>query len=156
MSNETIQIITPIINTALVAILGLIGRAIVKVAPKVIDLLVAKIGLANYQKYKAIAIDIFNKIEEDGRLGKLADSKMNAFESLIKAKIPAISDSEIELLRQAIAGEFNKDKPVIEKAIEKPIQEVQEVKVEPIVKYVAPDGTELQPINNIVSEVAAQ
>lgn len=152
MTNETIQLITPIINAILIAILGIIGKEVVKVVPKAIDLLVAKIGLANYQKYKAIAIDIFNKIEEDGRLGKLVDSKMNTFEILIKAKIPSITDSEIELLRQAIAGEFNKDKPAIEKAIEQP---VQEVKVEPIIKYVTQDGTELQPINNIAPGTTA-
>lgn len=153
MANDTIQLITPIINAALIAILGLIGKEVVKVVPKVIDLIVAKIGLANYQKYKAIAIDIFNKIEEDGRLGKLVDSKMKTFENLIKAKIPGITDSEIELLRQAIAGEFNKDKPAVEKALDQP---VQEVKVEPKVKYIAPDGTELKPINNIISEETAQ
>lgn len=115
--------------------------------PKLIAFVAAKIGLTNYTKYKAIAKDIFNKIEEDGRLGKLVDSKINIFDNLIKANIPGITDSEIELLRQSIAGEFNKDKPVVIAALENPVQEVP---VTPTIKYIATDGTELQPVSTVV------
>ncbi|MBC8061725.1 MAG: hypothetical protein H7Y18_13805 [Clostridiaceae bacterium] len=49
---------------------------------------------------------------------------------------------EINSIRQAICGEFNKDKPVIEKLIEQPVEVIPA-----IVKYFAPDGvTELQPV----------
>lgn len=124
MSNEIIQIIIPVLNVVLVAIIGYLGKEIVKLVPKLVEFIIAKIGLTNYTKAKTIAADIFNKVEEDGRLGKLANSKIAEFEKLIKMKIPGITDEEIEFLRQAIAGEFNKDKPAIIQAIDQPIQEV--------------------------------
>jgi len=152
MSNENIQLLTPIINIVLTAILALISKEIVKVVPKVIEFIVAKIGLTNYQKTKAIAWDIWNIVEEHFRINEVitdtVQAKVTMFQSLIKQKIPGITDVEIETVRQAIAGEFNKDKPAIVQAIEQPIEEV---KVTPIVKYVAPDGTELQPVQNNIN-----
>ena len=44
-------------------------------------------------------------------------TKIIMFEDLIKQKVPGITDAEIESIRQAIAGEFNKDKPLAIKAI---------------------------------------
>lgn len=146
---DIVQVITPILNVALVAILGYLGKEVVKIVSKLAEFIVAKIGLTNYTKAKTIAEDIFNKVEEDGRIGKLANSKIAEFEKLIKVKIPGITDSEIELLRQAIAGEFNKDKPTIVQAIDKPVQEVT---VKPTIIYKALDGTELQPVNNIITQ----
>jgi len=140
MSNQIMQVVTPVLNVVIVAILGYVGQAVVKLAPKAIDLLVSKIGLTNYQRIKAIASDIWNIVEEDGRLGKLTTSKIQAFETHIKLKIPGITDEEINTIRQAIAGEFNKNKLVIEKAIDYPIKEVR---VEPTIKVAATiDNTE--------------
>jgi hypothetical protein len=152
MSNELLQLLTPALNTILVAILGIIGREIVKVVPNIISLLVAKIGLTNYQKTKAISWDIWNVVEEHFRIneviGDTIQAKVTMFQSLIKQKIPGITDAEIETVRQAIAGEFNKDKPAVVQAVENPVQEVQ---ITPQIKYIAPDGTELQPVNNTPS-----
>ncbi|MDP4178718.1 MAG: hypothetical protein Q8900_10305, partial [Bacillota bacterium] len=144
MSNQVIQILTPVINLIIVAILGFLGKEVLEIVPKAVEFLVSKIGLNNYTKLKATAKDIFMRIEEDGRLGKLVGSKIDVFNSTIKARFPQISDAEIDLIRQAIAGEFNKDRTAVINDIENP---VQEVKVEPIVKYVTPDGTELQPVS---------
>ena len=148
--NEFLTIFYPILWAFLVGFLAYVGKEVVKLVPKVIDFVVAKIGLVNYQKTKSIAWDIWNLIEEHFRINQLigdtVEAKITMFETLIKQKVPGITDANIELFRQAVAGEVNKDKPLIIKAIEDPISEV---KVTPIIKYFAPDGTELQPVNII-------
>ncbi|MFL0245539.1 hypothetical protein [Candidatus Clostridium stratigraminis] len=111
---DIMQILSPALNAILIAILGIIGREVVKVVPKVIDLIVAKIGLTNYQKTKAIAWDVWNVVEEHFRIneiiGDTIQAKVTMFQSLIKQKIPGITDADIDAFRQAVAGEFNKDK----------------------------------------------
>jgi len=152
--NQIIAATQTVIIAILIALIGYIGKKVVEVVPRLVDLTVAKIGLAKYTKTKAIATDIFNKVNEDGRLGTLVNSKSDTFVALIRTKIPSITDADIDLLRQSLSGEYNKDKPVIIKAIEDvavPITTV--VPVTPILKYVAPDGTELQPVTPIVTPI---
>jgi len=150
--NEFLTIFYPVLYAFLVGFLAYVGKEVLKLVPEFISYVEAKIGLTNYQKIKAIAWDIWNIVEEHFRLNEIMvdtiQAKIIMFETLIKQKIPGITDAEIETVRQAIAGEFNKDKPLTIKAIEDvaaPIINV--VPVAPILKYVAPDGTELQPVN---------
>jgi hypothetical protein len=78
------------------------------------------------------------------------EGKINLFETELLKVLPYATKDEIDHLRQAVAGEMNKGKAVIlAPSVAEPIITV--VSIAPIVKYVAPDGTELQPI---VSEVA--
>jgi len=143
---DFLSILYPVLLTILTGVLGYIGKEVVKLTPKLIDFVVAKIGLTNYTKSKLVALDIWNIVEEDFRInniiGDTVQAKIVMFETLIKQKVPGITDAQIENFRQAIAGEFNKDKPLIIKAIEDPITVVT-----PIIKYFAADGiTELQPV----------
>lgn len=147
MNQSTLQLITPVINLIIVAILGYLGKEVVKLVPVVIDFIVAKVGLTNYEKAKAIGWDIWEKIEEDGRLNKLIDTKGNVFITLIKKKIPGITDDEIDLIKQAIAGEFNKDKPLVVKELETPT-----VAITPIKKYYDDDGNELVKANAVTAD----
>jgi len=128
---EFLDQIIPILMTTLIGVLiafiVYIGQAIVKLVPKIVDFIIAKIGLAKYQQTKAVTQDVWNKVEEDGRLGNLATSKADAFETYIQEKFPGITDEDIILFRQAIAGEVNKDKPIIKATIDNPVQ-VQIVK----------------------------
>ena len=134
-------IISELINLILVGIGGFLVREIVVIVPHIIKLIVAKIGLNNYTKNKAIAWDIWLKIEEDGRLGELVESKVLTFEKLIKKAIPSITDADILLFNKAIAGEYNKDKAAVIKEIE-----AETIVATPVIKYFAQDGvTELVP-----------
>lgn len=159
--NELLNQITPALDTALITVLvafiGYLGKEIVKLVPTIIDFVVAKMGLTNYQKTKLIALDIWNVVEEHFRIneviGDTVQSKITMFESLIKQKIPGISDADIETVRQAIAGEVNKDKVEIIAAFEDPIQKVP---ITPIVKYVTPEGVELQPVVVADTQAATQ
>ena len=143
---DILSILYPILITVLTGFLAYLGKEVVKLAPKLVEFVVAKIGLTNYQKSKLIAIDIWNIVEEHFRLneiiGDMVQFKITLFETLIKQKIPGITDEEIATLRQAIAGEVNKNKPLIIKTIEDPVTIAT-----PIIKYFAADGTtELQPV----------
>lgn len=119
---ELLNQITPILMTTLIAILvafiSYIGKEVVKLVPLLIDFVVARIGLTKYQQSKSFAIDIFNIVEEHYRLNELIGStvqaKITMFETLIKQKIPGITDKQIETFRQAVAGEFNKGKSTLQ------------------------------------------
>jgi len=144
--NDFLTILYPVLLTILTGFLGYVGKEVVKLIPKIITFVVAKIGLTNYQKTKLVSLDIWNIVEEHFRLsniiGDTVQSKITLFETLIKQKLPLITDKEINDFRQAIAGEINKDKPLMLKAIEDPITIVT-----PIIRYYAADGTtELQPV----------
>jgi len=145
--NQILSVVYPILFTFLTGFFVYIGKEAVKLTPAVVEFIVTKIGLTNYTRIKLIGLDIWNIIEEQSRLdpiiGDTVQSKIKEFETRIKIKVPGITDSQIEDLRQAIAGEFNKDKDPIIKAIEEQVESIPA-----IIKYFAPDGvTELQPIN---------
>ena len=120
-----LTILYPILLTILTGFLGVLGREVTKLAPDIIEFVAAKIGLVKYQKGKLVALDVWNVIEEHFRInnviGDTVQSKIKMFETLIKQKIPSITDNDIDLFRQAIAGEINKDKPIIIKELENPI-----------------------------------
>lgn len=136
MATTIITVLYPVLLTILAGVLGYVGKEIVKLVPILSNYIIAHIGLVNYTKYKAVALDIFRGIEEDSRLGKLVDNKISVFESMMKVKFPAITDEEINTFRQAIAGEFNKDKPVVVKELEA----VEVAKTVATVKYVDLQG----------------
>jgi len=81
-------------------------------------LIIVKIANSKNEHLKYVATLIFNGINEDKRIGVLAGEKIDAFESRIKAVLPNVTDSQIYKVRQGIAGEFNKDKIAIVKALE--------------------------------------
>lgn len=124
--------ITPVLTTTLIAIIvaivGYLGKEVVKLVPLLIDNIVAKIGLAKYQQDKMFAQDIWHIVDEHFRVeqivGDTIQAKITLFRSLIKRKIPAITDLQIENLRQAIAGEVNKNKALIIKNINEPNSEI--------------------------------
>ena len=115
---DFLSLFYPVLLTFLTGFLAYVGKEVVKLTPKLIDFVVAKIGLTKYQKSKLVAMDIWNVVEEHFRInqiiGDTVQAKITMFETLIKQKIPSITDADIELFRQAIAGEVNKIKPVLE------------------------------------------
>ena len=119
-------------------ILGIVGGYIVKVIvkfyPTIKAFIVAKIGLTNFQKLTAIGWEVFYIVEEHYRLSSVICSKVELFGTLIRGKVPNITDAQIESIRQAVAGEYNKDKAEVTKVIE----------ATPVIKYYDPlTGKEL-------------
>lgn len=156
MNITTNQLITYVLTLIITIIGGYFTKEVSKLVPNIIAFVQAHIGLTNYQKVKLIAQDIWNVVEEHFRVNELisdtVQSKITIFETLIKQKVPGITDQEIELVRQAIAGEFNKDKPIVLKAIQEPVVTV----ATPIVKYFATDGTELTPLIASITALPVQ
>jgi len=145
MDNFT-TVLYPILFTLLTGFVGYATKETVKLIPKAVNLLVAKIGLTNYTKGKTVAVDVFKKVNENNRLGLLANTKADEFETLIKKKIPNITDADISLFRQSIADDYNKNKPAIAKALEP-------VTVIPTKKYYDDEGIEL---TQIVPQIATE
>lgn len=107
------------------------------VIPFMVKFIVAKIGAVNLAKDIKTAGLIWDALEEDGRLGDLAKSKLSSFMSAMKARTK-LSDEDILLLNKAIAGIANAGKEAIIKEVE-PITEA----VTPTLKYFDKDGVEL-------------
>lgn len=111
-------ILTPVLNVVLVIMGGFIVKEIVKFYPMLEAFIVARTGLERYNKIKAVALDIWNKIEEDSRLKTLSISKLNLFENYMRRKFPALTDEEINLFNKSLAGEFNKCKVEVVKELD--------------------------------------
>jgi len=103
-------------------ILGLVGSflvgVIVKLYPKVNAFIVAHIGLANSKKLYSFGWKAWYIVEEYFRTSQPIISKIEYFKELMIAKYPEITDIQLNNTRQAIAGEFNRDKIAVIKALD--------------------------------------
>ena len=76
-----------------------------------------KLQIGKHQQELATAREVWGMIDEQYRItGKVEDlikSKAADFDKILKAKIPYLTDEEISELRQAVAGEINKSKKLL-------------------------------------------
>jgi len=118
MKELLINQIAPIVATAIVAILVAIIKQVGSVA---IEFLVAKkkeaeqnTKISGHEAELNTAKEVWNIIEEKFRITENAtqflDSKADEFDNLLLQRIPELSAKNLEDLRQAIAGEYNKGK----------------------------------------------
>jgi len=153
--NQVLSIFYPTLFAFFMGFLTYVGVQLKRYAPSIGEFIAAKVGFTRYAQIKAFGKDIWNIGEETLRLnpiiGDTIQAKITLFETAIRKKVPGITDAEIEELRQAIAGEFNKDKIPVIKTILNPIQEsiVNVVPITPTIKYVTPEGVELQLVPKI-------
>jgi predicted glycoside hydrolase/deacetylase ChbG (UPF0249 family) len=119
--NQIASIAMPII---LGGIVYLAKKLIVPIGDTVIDYLKEKkatLGinkqLADHQNEVTTAKEIWNIVEEKYRITEKVEdllvSKSQMFDKLLLQKIPYLTQDNIDDLRQAIAGEFNKGKQAI-------------------------------------------
>lgn len=120
MSELFINQIVPIITTAIVSILVYIIK---RIGDAVIELLVTKkkevdlkIASSGHEKELNTAKEIWNIIEEKFRINEncsvLLGSKSDEFNKLLLSKIPGLTQTDLDYLRQAVAGEVNKYKNI--------------------------------------------
>lgn len=118
MKELLINQIIPIFNAALVAALVVIIK---QVGSAAIELFTVKkneseqkIIASGHEKELNIAKEVWNIVEEKFRITDNAKtilgSKIEEFNSLLLNKIPGLNQSDIDDLRQAVAGEMNKYK----------------------------------------------
>lgn len=127
MINTILAQITPDILTALgVSIAGFLVAVIKKVGDSGInylenhrELIKQKLQLDKHEQEINTAKEVWNIVDEKFRISKnLEDavkSKAEEFDKLLLAKIPYLTQSEINDIRQAIAGEVNKGKELLNK-----------------------------------------
>lgn len=118
MKDLLINQIAPIFNTAIVAALVIIIK---QVGSAAIELFIVKkneseqkIIASGHEKELNTAKEVWNIVEEKFRITDNAKlilgSKVEEFDSLLLNRIPGLTQSNIEDLRQAVAGEVNKYK----------------------------------------------
>ncbi len=155
--NNITNAVTPALVTVITGVLTWIGA-------KAGKLIKAKISTENYTKLKNVGQNAWFIGEEFFRLHPelktSAESKAIMFATEVRKKIPYVTDEELETLRQALAGEINKDKPISSSTsttvYNSPIQPVTDQSTqqteqhgEIIIKYFTKDGVELQPVRPV-------
>lgn len=96
------------------------------VIPFVVKFLISHTKSVNLAKDIKVGKLVWDALEEDGRLGNLADTKLTSFINAMKSKTK-LSDENILLINKAIAGVENVGKEVIEQ-----IEEVTTVSQVPV------------------------
>ena len=119
--NNFIQQIIPILLAAMVAIITVVIKTVGDITVKYISAkkeeTILKIGRAEYEKRFEVAKDIWNIVDEHFRVYEIVEDsiteKANMFNSLLLRRIPTLTQSDLDYLRQSIAGEINRGKEVI-------------------------------------------
>ena len=113
--------IGPVAVAAVVGILAVtikaVGNVVIELIEKKKEEVEQKLQIGKHQQELATAREVWGMIDEQYRItGKVEDlikSKAADFDKLLKAKIPYLTDEEISELRQAVAGEINKGKKLL-------------------------------------------
>lgn len=122
------QVLDPIFSAITIAIVGVLVTIIkvvgdsaisyVKTKKKVIN---EKLQLDKHTHEIEVAKQIWNVVEENYRISDslrdMAKSKADEFDKLLLEKIPYLTESQIIMLRQTIAGEVNKGKGMLHQDI---------------------------------------
>lgn len=113
--------IGPVVIAAVVGILAVtikaVGNVVIELIEKKKEEVEQKLEIGKHQQELATAREVWGMIDEQYRItSKVEDlikSKATDFDKLLKAKIPYLTDEEISELRQAVAGEINKGKKLL-------------------------------------------
>lgn len=119
--NELINQIMPLLITCLIGIFGVVIKAFGDVAVKYFQArreeVIARIGQAEYEKRISTALDIWGIVDEHFRVNNLIEhtiqAKSELFDELLLERIPTLEQSDLDYLRQAIAGQVNRGKEAI-------------------------------------------
>lgn len=97
--------------------LGTILKLLVEVLGKKLIKAGLEETILKNQKYIDAAKMIWNVVEENFRITEVIEekiaSKADAFDKMLLAKFPELSQSDVTELRQAVAGEINKSKAAV-------------------------------------------
>lgn len=135
---EVLAYLQVIIIAVVLGSLPYIKNELKKLVPVAIEFMVAKIGEINSNRIRVFALQVFYKLNEDTRTGDFLDDKLTEFDTILTKKYPKLTATQIDLLNKSIAGKFNKDKEVVEKVLETPIETIAATK-----KYYDENGNEL-------------
>ena len=118
------KIIEPILTALTLGIVGVIlsiiksvGDVTIQYIAKKKEMVEQKLKLDQHEEEIKTAKQIWNIVEEKYRITDnvkdLAKSKADYFDKLLLEKIPYLTEEQVKMLRQAIAGEYNKGKAML-------------------------------------------
>ncbi|MGV1117942.1 cobalt ABC transporter permease [Clostridium perfringens] len=118
------KIIEPILTALTLGIVGVIlaiiksvGDVTIQYIAKKKEMVEQKLKLDQHEEEIKIAKQIWNIVEEKYRITDnikdLAKSKADYFDKLLLEKIPYLTEEQVKMLRQALAGEYNKGKTML-------------------------------------------
>ena len=121
IGDTLINQIGPVVIAAVIGILAVtikaVGNVVIELIEKKKEEVEQKLEIGKHQQELATAREVWGMIDEQYRItGKVEDlikSKAADFDKLLKNKIPYLTDEEISELRQAVAGEVNKGKKLL-------------------------------------------
>lgn len=139
------------ITGVLVAIIKSVGDVIIEYIAKKKEVVEQKLQLDKHVEEIETAKQVWNIVEEKYRITdnieNLAKSKADMFDKLLLEKIPYLTEDEVKQMRQAIAGEINKGKTLLnEDDLKKQAQDLVNKNVE-----LQNKNTELQNKLNAIS-----
>lgn len=112
--NGVMPAVTAVFVGAIIAIIKNVGDALINLAEVKAKELKQKYNLDKYKELMNTAKDIWNIVEEKYRITEnieeLVESKAEMFDRLLLEKVPGLTKEQLEEIRQALAGEFNKCK----------------------------------------------
>lgn len=105
------------IVTVLVAIIKSVGDITIQYIAKKKEMVEQKLKLDKHEEEIKTAQQVWNIIEEKYRITdnikSLVKRKEDDFDKLLLEKIPYLTEEEVKMLRQSIAGEVNKGKKLL-------------------------------------------
>jgi hypothetical protein len=118
------KIIEPILTALTLGIVGVIlaiiksvGDVTIQYIAKKKEMVEQKLKLDQHEEEIKTAKQIWNIVEEKYRITDnikdLAKSKADYFDKLLLEKIPYLTEEQVKMLRQTIAGEVNKGKTLL-------------------------------------------
>lgn len=112
MINQIVNNATPVIITAIFAVITVIVKSVADVACECIKTkkqqLITKIGAENYNNYRDIAFDVYYRVEQEFKgQENVAQEKLKAFNQYIFQKIPGITQEQLNHFRESVVGTVN-------------------------------------------------
>jgi len=112
---ELLNQIIPLLITCIIGVIAVVIKGVGDVAIKFIltkrDETIEKIGRVEYEKRIATALDIWGIVDEHFRINDLIehtiDDKTNLFNEMLLDRIPSLTQTDLDYLRQTIAGQIN-------------------------------------------------
>ena len=118
---ELLNQILPILIAAIVSIIAVVIKAVGDVTIKYLstkkDEAIARLGVLEYNKRLATARDIWGVVDEHFRIYDSVayeiDDKIKLFNKMLLEQIPSLEQSDLDYLRQTIAGQINQGKDAL-------------------------------------------
>lgn len=115
--NSILYAITIGVVGILVSIIKIVGDVIIDYIGKKKEVVEQRLQLDKHVEEIETAKQVWNIVEEKYRITdnieNLAKSKADTFDKLLLEKIPYLTEDEVKQLRQALAGEINKGKALL-------------------------------------------